>query len=41
MWKAFSLYGKYVLLPVLACLFLLPCLLFWRSGLAHYKSTGS
>lgn len=31
----------YGLLPLLACLFLLPCYLFWRFGVRHYKSTGS
>lgn len=31
----------YALLPAGGFLFLLPCLLFWRFGLAHYKSTGS
>lgn len=28
-------------LPLLACLFLLPCLIFWKFGVKHYKSTGS
>lgn len=27
--------------PLLCFLFLIPCLLFWRIGLRHYKSTGS
>lgn len=30
-----------MLLPVLASLFLIPCWLFWRFGVRHYKSTGS
>lgn len=31
----------YPLLPLLACLFLLPCLLFWKLGVRHYTSSGS
>ena len=31
----------YSLLPYAAGLFLIPCLLFWRFGARHYKSTGS
>lgn len=31
----------YMLTPVFGCLFLIPCLLLWRLGLRHYKSTGS
>lgn len=31
----------YMLLPAAACFFIVPCWLFWRFGLAHYKSTGS
>lgn len=31
----------YRLLPVAACLFLLPCLLFWKAGVRHYTSCGS
>lgn len=31
----------YGLLPLAACLFLLPCLAFWRIGIRHYQSTGS
>lgn len=31
----------YGLLPILACLFVIPCYLFWRVGVRHYKSTGS
>lgn len=31
----------YMFLPLIAILFLVPCLLFWRFGLRHYKSTGS
>lgn len=28
-------------LPLIACLFLIPCLLLWRFGVRHYRSTGS
>jgi ABC-2 type transport system permease protein len=28
-------------LPILGCLFLIPCYLLWRCGVRHYKSTGS
>lgn len=31
----------YRFLPLAACLFLIPCYLFWRLGISHYKSTGS
>ena len=31
----------YGLLPLVACLFFLPCYLFWRYGVRHYKSSGS
>lgn len=31
----------YALLPLLAVFFLVPCLLFWKFGVRHYKSTGS
>lgn len=31
----------YVALPVIGMLFIVPCLLFWRFGISHYKSTGS
>lgn len=31
----------YVILPLCAAWFLLPCFLVWRLGLRHYKSTGS
>ncbi len=31
----------YIVLPLLSAWFLLPCYLFWRVGLRHYKSTGS
>ncbi len=31
----------YVFLPLAACLFLIPALLFWRFGVRHYKSSGS
>jgi ABC-2 type transport system permease protein len=31
----------YMFLPLAGILFLIPCLLFWRTGIRHYKSTGS
>ena len=31
----------YIFLPLLACFFLIPCYLFWKFGIGHYKSTGS
>lgn len=31
----------YILLPLVGCLFIFPCLLFWKIGIKHYKSTGS
>lgn len=31
----------YTLLPLAACLFVLPCYLLWRFGVRHYKSAGS
>lgn len=31
----------YAFLPLFAVLFLIPCYLFWRFGLRHYRSTGS
>lgn len=31
----------FILLPLLACLFIIPCYLFWKFGIRHYKSTGS
>jgi ABC-2 type transport system permease protein len=31
----------YALLPLLSAIFLIPCLLLWRLGIHHYKSTGS
>lgn len=31
----------YMLTPFLACLFLIPCLLLWKAGVRHYRSTGS
>lgn len=31
----------YMILPVLSCLFILPCYLLWRIGIKHYKSIGS
>ncbi len=37
----YSKEARYWLLPILACFFSLPCYLFWRIGVRHYKSTGS
>ena len=31
----------YMLLPLAGILFLIPCLMFWKIGIRHYKSTGS
>ena len=31
----------YMILPLIAVLFLLPCFLLWRFGVKHYKSSGS
>jgi len=31
----------FIALPVVACLFIVPCYLLWRFGVRHYKSTGS
>lgn len=31
----------YALLPIAACLFILPCLLLWKVGVKHYTSCGS
>jgi ABC-2 type transport system permease protein len=31
----------YMLLPLLGCLFVIPCFLLWRYGVRHYKSIGS
>lgn len=31
----------YIFLPLAASLFLIPCYLFWRIGVRHYKSSGS
>lgn len=33
--------GWYRFLPLVACLFIVPCYLLWRLGVRHYKSTGS
>lgn len=33
--------AAYGLLPIVSCLFLLPCLALWKLGVRHYKSTGS
>ena len=32
---------RYMLIPLAGSLFLLPCLLIWRIGVRHYRSTGS
>ncbi|QUH27554.1 ABC transporter permease [Vallitalea guaymasensis] len=31
----------YIISPILGILFIIPCLLVWRIGVGHYKSTGS
>ncbi len=31
----------YLLAPLAGCLFLIPCLVVWRFGVRHYRSTGS
>ena len=31
----------YMMMPILGCLFIFPCLAFWRFGMRHYSSTGS
>jgi len=31
----------YMFLPLLAGVFIIPCYLFWKIGISHYKSTGS
>ncbi|MCD9023147.1 ABC transporter permease [Cohnella silvisoli] len=31
----------YALTPLAGCIFILPCLLIWRFGVRHYRSTGS
>ena len=31
----------YGVLPVVSLLFLIPCVLLWRLGVRHYRSTGS
>ncbi len=31
----------YIFLPLIAALYIFPCLLFWKFGVKHYKSTGS
>lgn len=37
--KQAKLYYRF--LPLLACMFIIPCYVFWRVGVKHYKSTGS
>lgn len=32
---------RYMWLPFVSCLIIVPCLAFWRFGVRHYKSTGS
>ena len=32
---------RLVFVPLLACLFLVPCYALWRYGVRHYKSSGS
>lgn len=36
-----SLSVFHMLTPLIGCLFLVPCLLLWRLGVRHFKSTGS
>ncbi|EGW40950.1 putative membrane protein [Desulfosporosinus sp. OT] len=31
----------YMFLPLVGMLFIIPCLIFWRMGVRHYKTTGS
>lgn len=31
----------YIFFPILGCGFIIPCYLFWKFGIRHYKSTGS
>ncbi|GMQ62677.1 hypothetical protein AN2V17_19090 [Vallitalea sp. AN17-2] len=31
----------YIISPIFGILFIIPCLLVWRIGVRHYKSTGS
>ncbi len=31
----------YAFLPILGCLFIIPCYFLWKLGVRHYKSTGS
>ena len=31
----------YALLPLAACLFMIPCLVLWKVGVKHYVSSGS
>lgn len=31
----------YIFLPILALLFLIPCMILWKIGVRHYRSTGS
>lgn len=33
--------ARAMLLPVIACVFIVPCYLFWKFGVRHYRSTGS
>lgn len=44
-WPLQYLFGRgpfwYGLLPLVSLLFLVPCALFWRLGVRHYRSTGS
>ena len=30
-----------IILPLFACLFLMPCIIFWKIGVHKYQSTGS
>ncbi|NLX76547.1 MAG: hypothetical protein GXZ01_04130 [Clostridiaceae bacterium] len=31
----------YMFLPAVSCLFIIPCHALWRTGVRHYRSTGS
>ncbi len=31
----------YALTPLVSFIFLIPCIIFWKIGVKHYKSTGS
>lgn len=33
--------NEYMFYPLLACIFIIPCYIFWKIGVKHYKSIGS